>query len=143
MPEIPALSRLQELPELINENGFVTRPGQWGSASEHDEYMRRSIETLTFAEMDANDLYLFMYRATYDATRAWERTLSFWGRIYNRFAFDRPGYVKINGRVLLQALNVLNDDKGMPIEPGTDWYLRLDLAMEIRDLLKPLAKGVA
>lgn len=141
MPDLRNLDRLQKLPELVSKGDAVTMSMFEGSQAERSEFLLKSKETLTFAEMNLEELYLFLFRTTSDATQAWETSDTWWGRMRNRFNNAKLGYIEIPGRVLVQIMRCLDDSRGNAVAPGVTWFLRLDLGLEIRDLMKPKVKS--
>lgn len=144
MTKIDALEALQSLPKILNLDGVVATDSihSWSTDKERDDYHRRQNEAIAHSGLSVDEAYISLYRVCSDATEGWQREQRFFGRLQNKLTTANPGYAAIPGRILLQTLKFLDDPIPEYLEPGTTWLLRLDLAVDLRNRLKPLANNV-
>jgi hypothetical protein len=76
----------------------------------------------------ADELLQFLRFRTAVTLRAKERSQSFFGRFYNRFAGEDPDYIEMSGTHLKQTLIAAGKDIPPVIAADGEYKLRLDVA---------------
>ncbi|WP_298906271.1 hypothetical protein [uncultured Aliiroseovarius sp.] len=135
--EISNLVALQQQPDVLYLNGVPCELPRWASIEDRKDHVRACVNALTFAEMTAEELHIYFTRHSINAALTWNRQQSLIGRVLNRLTVPRPGYAKINGRVLWQVYEELGAQAGEAFAASAELYLRADIVAKIATLIQP------
>lgn len=90
---------------------------------------RMRVETVEKANHTPEGLIEFLYLRTNTTRKAYERSKTRWGRLYNNMTGSHPIYVPISGRHLIQIFVLLGEQEtAKAIPPNAECGIRLDIS---------------